>query len=321
MTSWNSDALSRSVQGIIAVLLSMKKKPLIRYEKSSILGKKLASEAQYAIQQEGPLFDFRKVDTPPILLILDRRNDPITPLLSQWTYQALVHEMIGIENGRVDLSYLKDIRPEMKEVVLSYDHDSFYQKNMFLNLGDLGANIKEYVDEYQVKHKSSTNIESIADMKKFVEDYPEFRKLAGNVSKHVTLVSELSRLVSKEDLLHIGELEQSLACVENHVNDSKAVEDLLLNPNISNMAKIRITLLYALRYENLPGNCTMQFIEILKKLGLEELSNVYFLFVNCQSIYSALQYAGADQRMEDIFLNNDIIARTKNVIKGLKVII
>ena len=273
-------ALTRTVQGIIAVLLSMKKKPLVRYESKSLLGKRLATEVQYAIQQEGPLFDFRKADTPPILLILDRKNDPVTPLLSQWTYQALVHEMIGIQNGRVDLSYVADIRPEMKEVVLSFDHDSFYQKNMFLNLGDLGANIKQYVDEYQVKHKSSKNIESIADMKKFVEDYPEFRKLAGNVSKHVTLVSELSRLVAKEDLLQVGELEQNLACIENHAIDSKAVEELLLNPNISNNAKIRITLLYALRYENLPGNCTMQFIEILKKLGLEDLSNVFFIVKN-----------------------------------------
>ena len=276
LESWDSIALTRTVQGIIAVLLSMKKKPLIRFEKTSILGKKLANEVQYAIQQEGPLFDFKKTDTPPILLILDRRNDPFTPLLSQWTYQALVHEMIGIQNGRVDLSYVADIRPEMKEVVLSHDHDTFYQKNMFLNLGDLGANIKQYVDEYQVKHKSSKNIESIADMKKFVEDYPEFRKLAGNVSKHVTLVSELSRLVSKEELLVVGELEQNLACIENHAVDSKSVEELLLNPNISNNSKIRITLLYALRYENLPGNCTIQFIEILKKIGLEDLSNVIY---------------------------------------------
>jgi hypothetical protein len=34
---------------------------------------------------------------------LDRRNDPVTPLLSQWTYQAMVHELCGITNGRVKL--------------------------------------------------------------------------------------------------------------------------------------------------------------------------------------------------------------------------
>jgi len=34
------------VQGIIAVLLSLKKKPVVRYEKSSGMAKKLASEVQ-----------------------------------------------------------------------------------------------------------------------------------------------------------------------------------------------------------------------------------------------------------------------------------
>lgn len=69
---------------------------------------------QYQIQHEGQLFDFRKTDTPPVLLILDRRSDPVTPLLSQWTYQAMVHGMIGIHNGRVDLSNVPDIKKELK---------------------------------------------------------------------------------------------------------------------------------------------------------------------------------------------------------------
>ena len=38
----------------------------------------------------------RALSTPPpplpVQLVLDRREDPVTPLLSQWTYQAMVHE-------------------------------------------------------------------------------------------------------------------------------------------------------------------------------------------------------------------------------------
>lgn len=37
-------------------------------------------------QQESALFDFRRSDT--LLLILDRRDDAVTPLLNQWTYQV-----------------------------------------------------------------------------------------------------------------------------------------------------------------------------------------------------------------------------------------
>ena len=73
-----------------------------------------------------------------------------------------------------------------------------------------------YVEEYQVKTQMTKKIESIADMKRFVEDYPQFKKLAGNVAKHVALVSELSRLVDKEALLEVSEVEQELAVNDDH---------------------------------------------------------------------------------------------------------
>lgn len=218
---WNPDSLQRSASGLLAVLLALKKKPSIRYARSSLLAKKLATEVRYHMTQEEQLFDFRKVDTPPVLLVLDRREDSVTPLLTQWTYQAMVHHLLGITNGRVDLSSVPDIRPELREIVLSQDQDVFFKKNMYLNFGDLGGNIKDYVEQYQSKTQNNANIESISDMKRFIEEYPEFRKLSGNVSKHVTLVSELSRRVGAENLLEVSELEQSLACNDNHAADLK----------------------------------------------------------------------------------------------------
>ncbi|KAJ3331949.1 vacuolar protein sorting-associated protein 45 [Blyttiomyces sp. JEL0837] len=308
--TWDNRTFQRTTEGILSVLLALKKKPLVRYARTSTLAKKLAAEIAYQIQQEGPLFDFRKTDTPPILMILDRRNDPVTPLLNQWTYQAMVHELFGINNGRVDLSSIADVRPELREIVLSSDSDAFYKRNMFLNLGDLGASIKTYVDEYQAKHKSSMNIESISDMKKFMEDYPEFRKLSGNVTKHVTLVGELSRRVDKEGLLEAGELEQSLAVSENHNADLKSLNRLIQIPNISDEEKLRLVILYALRYEKSAQNQTAVLIDNLRGAGLSEKK--------VSLVEAMLEYAGADQRMDDLFANQDILARTKNVFKGLK---
>ena len=40
---------------------------------------------------------------------------------------------------------------------------------MYLNFGDIGANIKTLVEEYQEKSKSHAKIESISDMKVSVE--------------------------------------------------------------------------------------------------------------------------------------------------------
>ncbi|KFY27736.1 hypothetical protein V491_00759 [Pseudogymnoascus sp. VKM F-3775] len=314
---WNADALQRSTDGIIGLLLSLKKKPLIRYEKNSLLAKKLATEVRYNVSQEEQLFDFRKVDTPPILLILDRRDDPITPLLSQWTYQAMVHELLGINNGRVDLHSVPDVRPELREVVLSQDQDPFFKKNMYLNFGDLGGNIKDYVEQYQSKTKSSSNIESIADMKRFIEEYPEFRKLSGNVSKHVTIVGELSRKVGAENLLEVSEVEQSLACNDNHAADLKNVQRLLQSPSVTAEGKVRLVALYALRHQRHPSNALPLLLDLLGATGNmpQRQIDIVSKLLHYQSSLQQVQNASG---ISDMFESANIFSGARDRLKGLK---
>lgn len=50
----------------------------------------------------------------------------MTPLLSQWTYQAMVHELIGIKNGRVDLSNVPGIKPELKVIFFSRERNRYW---------------------------------------------------------------------------------------------------------------------------------------------------------------------------------------------------
>ncbi|KAI0190089.1 Sec1-like protein [Astrocystis sublimbata] len=313
---WNADSLQRATEGIIAALLALKKKPLIRYEKNSLLAKKLASEVRYQMAQEEQLFDFRKVDTPPILLVLDRREDPATPLLNQWTYQAMVHQLLGIHNGRVDLGEVQDIRPELKEIVLSQDQDPFFKKNMYLNFGDLGGNIKDYVEQYQSKTKNNANIESIADMKRFIEEYPEFRQLSGNVSKHVTLVSELSRRVGAENLLEVSEIEQSLACNDNHATDLKNVQKLIQHPSVTSENKVSLVALYALHYERHPSNSLAMLVDLLSAAG--GVPNRQADLVAKLLIYhNSLQQSQAAGGIADMFESGGIFLGSR-AIKGLK---
>lgn len=50
------------------------------------------------------------------------------------------------------------------------------------------------------------------DMAKFVDNYPEYRKMQGNVSKHVAMVTEMSRIVEEQKLMSVSQIEQELAC-------------------------------------------------------------------------------------------------------------
>ena len=51
----------------------------------------VCSLRQQIITKEYELFDFRKTEVPPLLLILDRSDDAITPLLNQVTNHSALH--------------------------------------------------------------------------------------------------------------------------------------------------------------------------------------------------------------------------------------
>ena len=79
------------------------------------------------MEADRALYDFRRADTSPTLLILDRMDDPVTPLLLQWTYQAMIHELLGIHDNRVDMRKFvsKTTKVEQQQLVLSAEQVTF----------------------------------------------------------------------------------------------------------------------------------------------------------------------------------------------------
>ena len=137
----------RNVNGILSLLLSIKRKPSqIRYQAGSELVRRIATDVASRIDKDD-IFYFGRSDGP-LLVILDRRDDPITPLLTQWTYQAMVHELLGLKNNRVLLRGAPNIKKDLEEVVLSVTQDEFFAKNRFANFGDLGSAAKKLLDDY-----------------------------------------------------------------------------------------------------------------------------------------------------------------------------
>ncbi|CAM9456595.1 unnamed protein product, partial [Heterosigma akashiwo] len=79
--------LSQNVAAVLSLLLALKKKPSqIRFPARSGACRQAAAEVAAALAADG-IHDFRRQEGP-LLLLLDRRDDPVTPLLAQWTYQA-----------------------------------------------------------------------------------------------------------------------------------------------------------------------------------------------------------------------------------------
>uniref|UniRef100_A0A8C5TDL4 Vacuolar protein sorting-associated protein 45 n=1 Tax=Malurus cyaneus samueli TaxID=2593467 RepID=A0A8C5TDL4_9PASS len=271
----------------------------------------VVAEVQQVITKEYELFDFRRTEVPPLLLILDRSDDAITPLLNQWTYQAMVHELLGINNNRIDLSRVPGISKDLREVVLSAENDEFYANNMYLNFAEIGTNIKNLMEDFQRrKPKEQQKLESIADMKAFVENYPQFKKMSGTVSKHVTVVGELSRLVAERNLLEVSEVEQELACQSDHSSALQSVRRLLQSPRVSELDAARLVMLYALRYERHGSSGLPALLEELRARGGTDRYR--------KLVSAVVEYGGKRVRGSDLFSPKDAVAITKQFLKGLK---
>ncbi|XP_038885382.1 vacuolar protein sorting-associated protein 45 homolog [Benincasa hispida] len=300
----------RVVDGIAALFLALKQRPVIRYQRTSDVAKRIAQEASKLMyQQESGLFDFRRMEVSPLLLVIDRRDDPLTPLLNQWTYQAMVHELLGIQDNKVDLKSIAKSSKDQQEVVLSSEQDSFYKANMYENFGDIGMNIKKLVDDFQQIAKSNQNIQTIEDMAKFVDNYPEYRKMHGNVSKHVTLVTEMSKIVEERKLMLVSQTEQELACNGGQVAAFEAVTNLLNNESISDIDRLRLVMLYALRYEK---ESPVQLMQLFNKLASRSAKYKTGL------VQFLLKQAGVDKRTGDLYGNRDLLNIARNMARGLK---
>ena len=86
---------------------------------------------------------------------------------------------------------------------------------------------------------------------------------------------------------------------------------LLANPRVRPTNKLRLAILYALRYQKAQGNQIAQVVDALIQNGVTA--------DRAKLVYVMLNFAGADVRQDDLFMNDNLFSRGKSAFKGLKV--
>jgi vacuolar protein sorting-associated protein 45 len=96
--------MDRMYQGLLSVIMSLRVIPQVRYLTNSDACFTLAHRLSRKLEIEATekRSDYR-IDDRAILIIMERKEDVVTPLLIPWTYQAMIHEFIGLANNKVDL--------------------------------------------------------------------------------------------------------------------------------------------------------------------------------------------------------------------------
>lgn len=315
--------VERTVDAVTSIVLALKlNKPDVRFHSSSALCRNIAQRLAVKFDQERSLFDFStnnphhsRTNVRTMVLILDRREDPVTPLLNQWTYEAMLHEVVGIKYNRVSLP--EQEKAEMKEVVLDDHEDRFYKENRYVNFGQLGSNLQAMVKQYQQlqdEKKNKQNMQNVEDMFKLISNYPEIRRQSTNVNKHVTLTSLLSKRVASMQLLEVSELEQDIACREAQADHRKQVLQIIDSKKYSSVSmsdKLRLIMLYSLRYEERNDQSTISLMcdKLQQQQGAK--SNIQISYL----VDAIKVYAGAKKRSSDLFNNRSFFAVASNSVR------
>lgn len=86
-----------------------------------------------------------------------------------------------------------------------------------------------------------------------IENFPEFKQSERCTTKHFNIFQELKKYVEECNLYKVSEAEQDLvATTENTSKQSifKRVSEIIQNSQTSKKEKLRLLLLFSIRYEN-----------------------------------------------------------------------
>ncbi|CAL6407586.1 unnamed protein product [Bathycoccus prasinos] len=309
--------IDRCVEGVTSVCLALKRPPMFRYSAKSNIARRIAEDAQrVASEREPGLFDFGRRNDEGYchVLIVDRFDDCVTPLLTQWTYQAMVHEIFGISSSnRVRAPDAQKLSKKPEEFILFSREDAFFRDHKYDDYGDVGAAVKKYVDDFaneRSKTTASKSTASVDDVAKFVERFPEFRQKSATVAKHVQLVHTLSKVINDRQLMKVSEIEQELACAGTSVNGlEKQVEEIVNDPSFGESEKVRLVALYCLRRETEAPQICQHLIRVLSNhVGGKRIDAL-----DCM-----LRRGGENARTSDLFGTKTIAARMRTSVSALK---
>ena len=289
---YDSQMFDRVYQGLISACLSNRMKPIIKSIKGSTLcqklGKKLATffddNYEFIRKECGQNFN-------GILLLYDRKEDPISPLINQWTYQAQLHEILGIKNNVIELKK-GDVNDKPEKYVISdvESIDKFYSKYKFADYGTVANAVQQEADKLKNENDMLNKESSIEELRKII-------------TKHYKLFYSISEYVTKHKLMDLSKIEQDISVNDNKREQYNQIVQIIADPKVQHLDKCKLYLLYMLRYENDSSVNNLKNIMIENKLG------------DWVSYGDALlKYAGKQKRSLDCFQDKDILSKGKKFI-------
>ncbi|XP_051205484.1 probable protein transport Sec1a isoform X2 [Lolium perenne] len=213
------------------------------------------------------------------LLIVDRSVDQIAPIIHEWTYDAMCHDLLFMDGNKYvhEVPSKNGSASEKREVLLE-DHDPVWLELRHAHIADASERLHDKMTHFVSKnkaaqlHQARTGAElSTRDLQKMVQALPQYSDQIDKLSLHVEIAGKLNSIIREQCLRDVGQLEQDL--VFGDAGTKELINFFRTQLGVSRENKLRLLMIYAAinpeKFESDKGTKLMQ--ELIEKLSKGEL--------------------------------------------------
>lgn len=254
--------------------INMNEHPCIRYQGSSSFSRDIAAALHQTITT------YKRANTEwwcygddrhqererAQILILDRSFDPLSPLMHEYTYQAMINDLLDVEDGCIiEYKTTNNRGVETTNKAILNENDEFWAEHRHSHIARVIDAIKGNMNDIiqnnagaKLAKKSGADMD-ISTMASAVKQLPEFQATTAKVGQHVSMSTECMNAFTRQGLMRISAVEQTIST--GFDEDGKEVKgaklyqmvaEALSAPMDRNL-KIRLLAIYYISQKNLPG--------------------------------------------------------------------
>lgn len=198
-----------------------------------------------------------------ILMITDRSMDLVAPLIHEFTYQAMAHDLLPIREGDKVMykTIVNEGEPDEKEKEMEIgEKDKIWIENRHSHMKDtiekLMGDFQKFIDDnphFTDKSGDATSLNAIKDM---LAGLPQFQELKEAYALHLSMAQECMNIFQHRKLPDVASVEQTLATgLDEDYRKPKNIADqvvrLLDDESINPADRLRLVMLYVLYRDGL----------------------------------------------------------------------
>jgi len=273
----------RIAEKIVSVCVTLREYPIIRYNMNKENKNSVSHSLACIVQDKLDNLIRKSVEfsstanitgNRALLLILDRSHDPMAPLLHEFTYQAMIYDLLKIENDKyVYTSTTNTGEQKSKEALLS-ESDPLWSTLRHMHIADAITWILDgfnaFVKENKVvKLRDGEKFESLKEMSDAMKAMPQYKEMLEKYSLHINMTQHCMAAFNERHLSKIAAIEQDMAIGEDAEgkptkNIISSMSQFLTDSSVNDIEKLRLLMIYLISQEGIKDSDRRRLFDLAK---------------------------------------------------------